>query len=208
MTNISVFNKINDVLLNSKKPSYDIIKMIKEGQLKNTPFEVIEKLQYIDQNEKYHPEGNVLNHVLLVIDEANKVKHLSSDEKVFMWAAFMHDIGKLTTTKLIKNRISSYNHDVEGEKITFKILSDVCDDVSFNIKVSKLVRYHMQPLFYDKKKNLFEPEMIRKEVDYKEVALLAKSDRLGRKGFSYEYMDNEINRINQFIMYFEKGGNK
>ena len=112
--------------------------------------DLIKKLITIDQNKKYHPEGNVLNHVLLVIDEAAKNRALSSDKEIFMWSALLHDIGKLTTTKVRKGRITSYNHDIEGEHISYDILDKLGASDYIKNNVSKLVRYHMQPLYFDK----------------------------------------------------------
>jgi putative nucleotidyltransferase with HDIG domain len=48
---------------------------------------------------------------LLVVDEAAKRKAYSTDQRVFMWAALLHDIGKPASTRLRKGRITAYNHD-------------------------------------------------------------------------------------------------
>ena len=162
------------------KPSEDLERLIIEGYLDKEPFNKIKKLNNIEQNPKYHPEGSVLKHVLLVVDLASEYKKYSNDEKVFMWAALLHDIGKLTTTRVRKNRITSYNHDTEGKDIAMNILNELTDDEEFKQKVSKLVRWHMQPLFYDKNLPFFQPQDMINDVEYKEVALLSLCDRLGR----------------------------
>ena len=97
--------RANEILLKSLKPSEDLERLIIEGYLDKEPFNKIKKLNNIEQNPKYHPEGSVLKHVLLVVDLASEYKKYSNDEKVFMWAALLHDIGKLTTTRVRKNRI-------------------------------------------------------------------------------------------------------
>ena len=204
MTTKDNYYKINEILLESKTPSKEIIRLIKEGKLDEQPFNFIKKLSLIDQNKKYHPEGNVLNHVLLVVDEAAKNKELSKDKEVFMWAALLHDMGKLTTTKLRKGRLTSYNHDVEGEKIAYDILDKLGKDEKFKTKVSKLVRYHMQPLFFDKNLHFFEPSNMLKECDYEEVALLSKCDRLGRGGLNETKIKEEYDRIENFRNYCKK----
>lgn len=198
----NTFNEINKILLESIKPSEDIKRLIKEGKLDIEPFNLIKKLENIDQNKKYHPEGSVLNHVLLVVDNASEYKEYSENKEVFMWAALLHDIGKLTTTRIRKNRITSYNHDIEGEKIAFKFLDYLTDDKEFKMKVSKLVRWHMQPLFFDKNLPFFEPQNMLNEVDYKEVALLSLCDRLGRGEIEINKIEEEENRIKKFKDYF------
>lgn len=204
MTSIDNYYKINEILLESKTPSKEIIRLIKEGKLDEQPFDLIKKLSEIDQNRKYPPEGNVLNHVLLVVDEAAKNKNHSKNKEVFMWAALLHDMGKLTTTKLRKGRLTSYNHDVEGEKIAYDILDKLGKDEDFKVKVSKLVRYHMQPLFFDKNLPFFDPSNMLKECDYEEVALLSKCDRLGRGELNESKIKEECDRIENFKNYCKK----
>lgn len=195
------FYEVEEILLKSEKPSDGISNLIKQGKFNEQPFDKIKKLAEIDQNKKYHPEGNVLNHVLLVIDEASKHKNSSKDKKVFMWSALLHDIGKLTTTKIRKNRITSYNHDIEGEKIAIEFLDKITDDENLKKDVSKLVRYHMQPLFFDKNLPFFQPELMLSEVCYEEVALLSLCDRLGRANLNQDTKKVEEERIRRFKEY-------
>ena len=206
MNRKELFNELNEILLKSNKPSDDFKRLILEGKFNKYPLNKISMLQNIDQNLKYHPEGNVLNHIFLVIDNASKYKELSKDQKVFMWSALLHDIGKLTTTKIRKGKITSYNHDIEGEAISLKILNELNDDIEFNKKVSKLVRYHMQPLFYDKNLPFFSPNQLFEETDYIEVALLSLCDRLGRGNMDKDKEAEEKIKIDKFVNYYK--GNK
>ena len=203
MNNKELFIKINEILLQNLKPSEELERLITEGYLDKEPFNKIKKLNNIEQNPKYHPEGSVLKHVFLVVDLASKYKKYSNDEKVFMWAALLHDIGKLTTTRVRKNRITSYNHDIEGEEIAMDILNELTDD-DFKQKVSKLGRWHMQPLFYDKNLPFFQPQDMINDVEYKEVALLSLCDRLGRGNLDEDRIKDEKERIENFKAYFEK----
>lgn len=203
MNNKELFIKINEILLQNLKPSEELERLITEGYLDKEPFNKIKNLNNIEQNSKYHPEGSVLKHVFLVVDLASKYKKYSNDEKVFMWAALLHDIGKLTTTRVRKNKITSYNHDIEGEEIAMDILNELTDD-DFKQKVSKLVRWHMQPLFYDKNLPFFQPQDMINDVEYKEVALLSLCDRLGRGNLDEDRIKDEKERIENFKAYFEK----
>jgi putative nucleotidyltransferase with HDIG domain len=196
-----IFNEVNEILLKSMKPSEDIKRLIKEGKFDEKPFSDIKNLGLIDQNPKFHPEGSVLNHILLVVDMASEVKELSRNKKVFMWSALLHDIGKLTTTKIRKGRITSYNHDVEGEKIGLNFLKSLTEDQEFNEKVSKLIRWHMQPLFFDKNLPFFEPQNMLNDVEYKEVALLSFCDRLGRGKLNEQGIEKEKQNIEKFEEY-------
>lgn len=196
-----IFKEVSSHLIEDEKPSIYIKNIISN---KIYDIELIDKLsmlENIDQNPKYHPEGNVLNHVLMVVDNASKLKKYSSDKLVLMWGALLHDIGKLTTTRIRKGRITSYNHDVEGEKASKLILDKLTDDEDFKYKVSKLVRYHMQPLFFDKNLPFFSYKDMIRDTDYKEIAILSTADRLGRGNITKEVEAKELENIERFKAY-------
>lgn len=201
MSTNEIRNKVNNILISKENPSKYIKDLIEKGEFNQQPFNLIKDLRKIDQNKKYHPEGNVLNHVLLVVDEASKYKNLSKNKEIFMWSALLHDIGKLTTTRVRRGRITSYNHDTEGEKIAYDFLSELGFSEESKISISKLVRYHMQPLFYDKNLPFFEPSKMLKDCDYNEIALLSLCDRLGRSKLTSETVNMEKERIDKFKQY-------
>ena len=144
----------------------------------------------------------MLNHTLLVIDKASEYKERSKNKRVFMWAAFLHDLGKLTTTKERKGKITAYGHDLQGEILSRQFLHQVTDDEEFINKVCILVKHHMQPLFYDKKLPYFKEKEIINESDYEEISLLSLADRLGRKGLCQEKIKQEEKRIKSFKNFF------
>ncbi len=192
-----VYKKLKDILINSDKPSIEIIEMVNNGEMDGYPFNMIVKLKNIDQNKKFHKEGNVFNHTMLVIDKASKLKDNSNDIEILMISALLHDIGKLTTTAIRKGRITSYNHDVESSKMVYDFLEDVEDD-AFIKKVSKLTLYHMQSLYYKSGLKFFDEKGIKENVDINELILLTISDRTGRLEID-EY--GEIYEIKKFENY-------
>ena len=100
--------------------------------------------------------------------------------------------------------------DVQGKgmKASMKLScierKPLTDDEDFKQKVSKLVRWHMQPLFYDKNLPFFQPQDMINDVEYKEVALLSLCDRLGRGNLDEDRIKEEKERIESFKAYFEK----
>ncbi|WP_434796531.1 HD domain-containing protein [Terrisporobacter vanillatitrophus] len=202
MTYKELFLKVDDILQSSDKPSVEIRKMIDEGQFDQKPFIKIKNLEDIEQNLIHHPEGNVLNHTLLVIDKASDLKDKSKNKRVFMWAALLHDLGKLTTTKKRKNKITAYGHDLQGEILSRQFLHQVTEDEKFINEVCILVKHHMQPLFYDKKLPYFKEKEIVDECDYEEISLLSLADRLGRASLCEEKIKQEEKRINNFKNFF------
>ncbi len=72
-------------------------------------------------------------------------KILSENPKVFMLAAFLHDIGKPPTTRNRKGKITSYDHDKVGSRMAKEFLQEVHEDNHIIDQVMNLVRWHMQP---------------------------------------------------------------
>ena len=202
MTCKEVFFEVDYILLNSPKPSVDIKKLIDEGKFDEKPFIKIKNLENIEQNLIHHPEGNVLNHTLLVVDKASEYKEKSKNKRVFMWAALLHDLGKLTTTKVRKGKITAYGHDLQGEILSRQFLHQLTDDEAFIDDVCILVKHHMQPLFYDKKLPFFKDKEIIEDSDYEEISLLSMVDRLGRANLCEEKIKKEEKRINNFKSFF------
>jgi putative nucleotidyltransferase with HDIG domain len=155
------------------------------------PFKMLQMLKKTEQSVKYHPEGNVWNHTLLVLDEAAKVRDQSKDPKALMWAALLHDIGKPGNTRMRKGKITSYDHDKEGAKLCVDFLHAMTEDEDFIQKVADLVRYHMHMLYVLKKLPYSDVENMLQKVDIHEIALLCRCDRLGRTGADIELEDAE-----------------
>ncbi|MFV0520360.1 MAG: HD domain-containing protein [Lachnospirales bacterium] len=190
-----VFEKINYALLNYNKPSSFFIENIEEDFFDEYPFSVIKKLKEIEQNPTHHKEGNVFNHTMLTIDCGAKNLYKEDEKAVFMWGLLLHDIGKIPTTKIRKGKITSYNHDIEGEKMTVDFLNqfDFLDE-DFKYKVAKIVRWHMQVVFFAK--NMFYDKDIKKmpkETDINRIARVAYCDRLGRLGVDEKEVLDNIN---------------
>src|SRR3712207_9463055 len=78
-------------LLQDKMPSKYIEKLTTNEVFCNYPFTMIRELINIPQSPKYHPEGSVWKHTLLVIDNAAENRRFSENPKVFMWAALLHE---------------------------------------------------------------------------------------------------------------------
>lgn len=198
-TTIDMFNEIDKHILEDKKPSEYILEISKEQLFNEVPFNMLKNLKDTMQSPKYHPEGSVWNHTMLVLDKAAEMKEKSKNKRAFMWAALLHDLGKAPTTKIRKGKITSYNHDNVGEEMAREFLKQFHQDESFIYKVCKLVRWHMQPLFILKELPFAEPQNMLKEVDIDEIALLFLCDRLGRGGDNEEREIEEKNNAANFI---------
>ncbi len=173
--------EINNHLLLDSKPSEYFNSVFEVPAFENYPFNMLCDLRATEQSPVHHPEGNVWNHTMLVVDYAAKEKHRSSDSRVFMWAALLHDIGKTPTTKNRKGKITSYDHEKIGAAMAREFLKEFTTDDKFIDKVCSLIRWHMQILHVVKDMPFADIENMKKDTDVNEVALLGLCDRIGRK---------------------------
>ncbi|MBH1940126.1 HDIG domain-containing protein [Mobilitalea sibirica] len=193
----SLYEEITQHILEDKKPSDYLNKLSEEAIFKEYPFYMLLKLKSTEQSKKYHPEGSVWNHTMLVLDEAASVRDKSKDPKVFMWAALLHDIGKPDTTRNKKGKITSYDHDMVGAKLSEDFLHAFTKDENLIKNVSVLVRYHMHMLYILKGLPHGNPKKLIEEVDIHEITLLCRCDRMGRTGVNRQ---EEEDNYREFII--------
>lgn len=191
-----LFHDITEHLIEDEKPSKYINDLSSQGVLFQYPFSMLEKLQATEQSPKYHPEGSVWNHTMMVIDEAAKVRSRSKNAEVFMWSALLHDIGKPTTTRIRKGKITSYDHDTEGERLCMEFLNYFSLQEDFIQSVAAMVRYHMHILYVLKNLPYADWKGLKSRVDIQDIALLCLCDRLGRSGAD---INAETEEYKQFI---------
>lgn len=146
-------------------------------------------LKGVQQNPKYHREGDVYIHSKQVCDELLKLSQwepLSNQEQemLFLAAAF-HDIGKPACTKLQDGRWTSPKHTIVGEGV-FRAMA-YRGESRFQMtfwereRVAKLIRFHGLPAWFWKKKRM-DYDLIRaaEVVSLRLLYLLAKADARGR----------------------------
>ena len=188
--------EMKKALLKSKKPSLFFENLRKMNQL-GYWFKELEQLIGLEQNPKYHPEGDVWTHTMIVLDNAAKFRNEVSDAYSFMLFALMHDLGKIETTEIINGEVHSYNHEVVGVEIAEKLLERVCHEKKVKNYVLKSIPLHMRPsmLFESKSKikktnKLFDEAVEPKDLIYfslcdKHVET-SKKEELEKKEFLFE----------------------
>lgn len=172
--------EINNHLLLDEKPSEYFNSIVNTPIFREDPFHILYRMIETEQSPIHHPEGNVWNHTMLVVDQAAKIRNKSKNEKVFMWAALLHDIGKPDTTRNKKGKITAYNHEKVGADLARQFLEEFTTDKNFIKAVVSLVRWHMQILHVVRDLPFADIDTMKEETDVKEVALLGFCDRLGR----------------------------
>ena len=123
------------------------------GEVQSLPLprEHIAALRLTQQNPRYHAEGNVWNHTLMVLEKFHEyiaAHQLSQeDQEVLYWACLLHDIGKPKVTTWMKNRWISWGHEKAGVPIARDILLQHPEiPLHQRSKILDLVRWHHVPL--------------------------------------------------------------
>lgn len=111
-------------------------------------------LKDVPQSPKYHPEGDVFTHTVIVMHAA--VASYSGKKTIgyHTIAAVFHDVGKLTTTEVKEDgRITAYGHEFVSEKffrqyqpIVFKEMSEFeIEAIAYVIRNHMRIKLNMRP---------------------------------------------------------------
>ena len=196
----NIFNEFEYHLMNDRKPSEYLNHVLENTELmEEYPLTMLADLVDTEQSPKHHPEGNVWKHTMLVVDNAAEKKEESRNPRAFMWAALLHDLGKVPTTCVRNGRITAYGHDVEGEKLAGAFLREYIEDEDFIYEVCKLVRWHMQTFFVVKDMPFADIHSMDEQTSIDEVGLLSLCDRLGRGELDGEKIAEEKANVVMFL---------
>ncbi len=174
------FEEMEQELMTNEQPSLYLATLPKLPWFREAPFAMLYALTKTEQSPIHHPEGSAWNHTLLVVDQAAKVKEESTNSRAFMWAALLHDIGKPTTTRNRKGKITSYDHDRVGAQLAREFLNVFSLEEPLIEYICSLVRWHMMILYVTKDLSFGDKTAMKKEVNLQDISLLGFCDRMGR----------------------------
>lgn len=129
----------------------------------------------VKQSLKVHPEGSVGNHTLKVLQNLRVIN------KVTLWSALLHDVGKSKVTKEINGKITAYGHEKESVIIANKIFlsndyfNDIYNEALFCIEHHMRVK-HIHEMRPAKRKKLVEHKHFNSLIE------LAYADSMGGLG--------------------------
>ena len=105
-------------------------------------------LMEVEQDKKWHPEGNVFIHTMMVLEQAKALSKFVDEDRrfAFMVAALCHDMGKVSTTFTdVDGRVRSPGHAKAGVKPARAFCKRVHLSKAETAFVVKLVEEHMFP---------------------------------------------------------------
>jgi len=198
-----IWGEFEKLLLGARRPSVGFALGLELGTIEQL-FPELLALVGCEQEPEWHPEGDVWNHNLMVIDEAaTRADGLSHPEQVaLMLGAVCHDFGKPATTAFLDGRIRSHNHEEAGVAPTESFLDRLnihtLDGFDVRQQVIGLVANHLKPGMWHKASQGVGDGAFRRlarKVDLELLARVAKADCLGRTGhFDCSAMDWFLDR--------------
>lgn len=184
-----IFTEFNKLLTKSKKPSIGF-ELMKEFGILEKYFPELFQLKNIPQSPKWHPEGNVWIHTMMVIDQMANLdldKDKLNNKLLYMYATLCHDLGKKEYTQFKEDgTITSQGHEEGGIKPTIEFMDKLTNDKRFIKQICSLVEHHLKPtLLYtaNSKKSAIKRlsnKLLENNVDLKDLAIINKADSLGR----------------------------
>ncbi len=136
------------LLLKGKRPSVGFALLRETGLLRFFP--ELDALVGTPQDKQWHPEGDVWDHTLLVLDEAARLRDGGGDDIVLMFAALCHDLGKPETTVEDGGRIKSHRHNMAGLKHVDSLIGRLRAAKSLVRAVRALTEHHLAPALFVK----------------------------------------------------------
>lgn len=95
-------------------------------------------MEGVSQPPEYHPEGCVLTHTGLVLEQ------VPAADPVLAWAAVLHDVGKPPTWRQAEDRIRFDGHDVLGAAMADAILRRFCAAKALREAVVDVCLHHIR----------------------------------------------------------------
>lgn len=136
--------EMKKALLKAEKPSV-FFEILREMDQLSFWFYETEQLINVPQNIKYHQEGDVWAHTMMVVDEAAKMRDSVKNPMGFMLSALAHDFGKITSTEIKDGIAHSYMHEEKGLPLVKDFMNRITNEKRLTSYVMNMSKLHMKP---------------------------------------------------------------
>jgi poly(A) polymerase len=127
------------------------------------------------QSPDYHPEGNVFNHTLLLLN------HLDAPSETLAYGCLLHDVAKPVCLRQEADRVTFYGHTEKGAEMAEEILMRLKRSRAVSERVSYLVRNHLRHVQAPQMRLSTLKRFLREE-GIEELLELARIDALSSNG--------------------------
>lgn len=153
-------------------------------------FPEIEALFGVPQTARWHPEIDTGIHTLMVLAEANKLKHHAENPTAMLFSALTHDLGKGTTSQNILP--AHHGHEKAGVPLVRKLAKRLKIPKKVLEMATLTAEWHTH--LHDYKpmraethlKVLNKIDALRRPERFKDILIVAEADARGRLGFQYQ----------------------
>ena len=176
--------------LSVSKPSI-FFEVLKEAKILDIHFKEINDLIGVPQPLKYHPEGDVFNHTMIVLD---KVATNTNDVTV-RFAALVHDIGKAVTPKDILPQ--HIGHDERGIELMNNLSKRLKLPKKWEQRGKETIKYHMKAGICTQmrpyKQAIFFNTINKTSIGLENLQIIADADdMLNRQSLKFSEIANEV----------------
>jgi len=127
------------------------------------------------QSPDYHPEGNVFNHTLLLLN------HLDTPSETLAYGCLLHDVAKPVCLRQEADRVTFYGHTDKRAERAAEILMRLKRSRAVSERVSYLVRNHLRHVQAPQMRLSTLKRFLREE-GIEELLELARIDALSSNG--------------------------
>ena len=188
-----IFGEMEKALLKSEKPSVFFQELRRMRQL-DFWFPELRDLIDVPQPPRYHPEGDVWTHTMMVTDEAARLHGEAEYPLGLVLAALCHDLGKAETTRMEKDgRLHAFQHEQAGAVLSGRFLARITNEKKLKQYVKNMVLLHMRPNQLAAQQAKARPynRMFDESVSPGDLLLLSRADALGSCVDPEEYSATE-----------------
>lgn len=164
------------------------IDLLKETTLLKEILPEVDILDIIHQDERFHPEGHTYIHTKLVLDA------LKGESFNLKFAALLHDIGKVSTTKNEDGRITSRGHAEVSRSLSESILKRLKVSNSDSEYILNLVGDHMKLIEFIKMSRSSKRKLVSKEY-FSDLFKLHKADKMNRRGMFRDDIEEAVEKF-------------
>ena len=183
-----VFGELSKALLKADRPSLFFRALRRMDHLREF-FPELEACVGVPQNPAYHPEGDVFEHTMLVLDCAAVLRDRAIWPLGFMVAALVHDLGKVVATQIGPDgKITSYGHEVKGLPMCESQLRRLTGQAKLIEYAKNMMWLHMRPNIQAKSRSRKRKTRAAFDLSVcpEDLILLSRADASGKQDEPYD----------------------
>lgn len=146
LTKERINSEMKKAMLKSDKPSV-FFETLKSADKLEPWFPELKALVGANQNERFHPEGDVWTHTMHVVNRAAQYRDKADDPYAFMLSALCHDMGKPAVESFNEEKgiYQNIGHEQAGIEPAERFLDRIVNNNSVKNYVLNMVEMHGRP---------------------------------------------------------------